>query len=381
MLNSLKYFPVNWIDGMKISQSHFIQLENSISDRIRDNAAIGITDFNYGILPPEPGKKSSLNLVVNKDQSGLVTVKLLECHAITASGIRIELNNENASALKTLETTLKTGSESNFYITLIIDPFQQIPIGQPNSEEMPLRHPFALPFYRMELIPENQININQTPADFLIIGKLKNSNGEINLDKEFIPSCTKIQSYPALIDEFNSLGDLLGQMGQYSTAIVKKVKGEKQNTELANNIMYLAEKVVFFLADKIAAYRLTGSQLPPVYAIQIFLSFVYFTKSVFECQPERDREIMFTYFQQWTDLSPAQFQEHLANALETQYNHQDIAGSFSKAKNFAHIMLKLFKQLATLKYIGDTPNSGIVIGETVETKKPEQKRGWSFLND
>ena len=52
-----------------------------------------------------------------------------------------------------------------------------------------------------------------------------------------------------------------------------------------------------------------------------------------------------------------------------------------EVKTFTSVMVKLFHQMSKLKYIGDQPDSGVVIGETVEPKKPEPKRGWSFLND
>ena len=145
--------------------------------------------------------------------------------------------------------------------------------------------------------------------------------------------------------------------------------------------MYIAEKIVFFLADKVARYRWTISQLPPVFMFETFLSFAYLFKSAFDCQTEKEREQMFTYFQQWTDLSPAQFQSRLTGVIEIEYNHQDIAAAIFEIKTFTSVMVKLFHQMSKLKYIGDQPDSGVVIGETVEPKKSEPKRGWSFLND
>src|ERR1035437_5280438 len=106
MLPELKYLPVNWIDGMKISEVHFLQLENSIVDRVRDSAALAITNYNYGLLPPIPGTKTSLTLMVTKDQSGLLRMKLTECRSVTAAGVRIEISGEGFSKLNTFETTI-----------------------------------------------------------------------------------------------------------------------------------------------------------------------------------------------------------------------------------------------------------------------------------
>lgn len=67
--------------------------------------------------------------------------------------------------------------------------------------------------------------------------------------------------------------------------------------------------------------------------------------------------------------------------IEIEYNHQDIAVAIQEIKTFTAVMVKLFKQMSKLKFIGDQVDSGVVIGETREQKKPEPKRGWSFLNE
>lgn len=145
--------------------------------------------------------------------------------------------------------------------------------------------------------------------------------------------------------------------------------------------MYVAEKIIFFLADKIANYRWTVVEQPPVYMIETFLSLAYLTKSSFDCVTEKEREQLFTYFEQWTGLTPDQFQTRMNSVIEIDYNHQDIAKAVYEVKTFTAIMVKLFNQMSKLKYIGDQQDRNIVIGETIEQKKPEAKKGWSFLND
>jgi hypothetical protein len=381
MLPEIKYLPVNWIDGMKISESHFIQSENSVTDRIRDNAAIFISANNYGLLPAKPGNDSSFNLSVNVDQSKLMRVKLIECRAITAGGMRIEIGAEYAAKINTFETKVDTGKEEEFYIIVAINPYDCVPVGEPDPAEVPLRYPNVLPSYSLQVISSKKINTNLNPAYHLIVGKLRTNGVEVVVDYNFIPPCTSISSYPKLKQDYQELGGLLGEIGTYATAIVQKVKTEKQKTELALNVNYLAEKIVFFLAEKIAKYRWTVSQQPPVYMIETFLSFAYIIKSCIDCQTEKDRESMITYFQEWTGLSPAQFQKRLNDLIETEYNHQDIAVAIQEIKTFTAVIVKLFKQMSKLKFIGDQVDSGVVIGETREQKKPEPKRGWSFLNE
>ena len=51
MNNLLTHYPVNWIDGMKLSSSHFIAVQDFVTDSLRDAIALQTTDLNYGLQP------------------------------------------------------------------------------------------------------------------------------------------------------------------------------------------------------------------------------------------------------------------------------------------------------------------------------------------
>ena len=97
-MDPLKYFHVNWVDGMKINKQHFIALENALNDQLMDTASMGLNDRNYGLLPPFPGKSSSLKMVLNADNQNRLRVTIQECRAITQGGARIEIL-ENGSEI------------------------------------------------------------------------------------------------------------------------------------------------------------------------------------------------------------------------------------------------------------------------------------------
>ena len=98
--------------------------------------------------------------------------------------------------------------------------------------------------------------------------------------------------------------------------------------------VYVEVEYFFFLADKIARYRWVVSQQPPIFMIETFVSFAYFFKSATDCQTEKEREQMFTYFQQWTELTPALFNNRLNALIEIEYNHQDIGAAVQEINNF-----------------------------------------------
>ena len=51
MNNLLTHYPVNWIDGMKLSSSHFTAVQDFVTDSVRDAIALRTTDLNYGLHP------------------------------------------------------------------------------------------------------------------------------------------------------------------------------------------------------------------------------------------------------------------------------------------------------------------------------------------
>ena len=46
MNNLLTHYPVNWIDGMKLSSSHFTAVQDFVTDSVRDAIALQTTDLN-----------------------------------------------------------------------------------------------------------------------------------------------------------------------------------------------------------------------------------------------------------------------------------------------------------------------------------------------
>ena len=45
MNNLLTHYPVNWIDGMKLSSRHFTAVQDFVTDSVRDAIALRTTDL------------------------------------------------------------------------------------------------------------------------------------------------------------------------------------------------------------------------------------------------------------------------------------------------------------------------------------------------
>ncbi|WP_273084512.1 hypothetical protein [Capnocytophaga gingivalis] len=52
MNNLLTHYPVNWIDGMKLSSSHFTAVQDFVTDSVRDAIALQTTAYSLWLAMP-----------------------------------------------------------------------------------------------------------------------------------------------------------------------------------------------------------------------------------------------------------------------------------------------------------------------------------------
>ena len=99
MNNLLTHYPVNWIDGMKLSSSHFIAVQDFVTDSVRDAIALQTIDLNYGL---QPVVGDSVKMQVLMDHYNCLQLTLEECHAATPNGIRIQISASQEGQTLTL---------------------------------------------------------------------------------------------------------------------------------------------------------------------------------------------------------------------------------------------------------------------------------------
>ena len=385
-LSAITHYPVNWIDGMKISKQHFIQSENALQDHFRDVAAISLNNYNYGLLSAAPGMNSSLEIEIQIDPQNIIQVSLNTCRAIAPNGSRIEIlkgsNNYNYSGKKLLASHKHENNKDEQAYAIIIqaNPLSRIPAGEPDASEQPARHPFSVPEAAVSILPVEQLQ----PADgnYLILAKLINQKGEWKKDDVYMPACVAVQNYKKLLEQYSALGRQFEELVSSCSLIVQKVKGEKQKTSLSLNIQYVCEELLAYMVDKVIKYRWLYAQDSPIHTVELFVSLTYCLKTGFDCLTERDREEMFTYYEQWSLLKPVEFEMLIQDILSIEYDHNDISKSMTGVSKLMDVAVLLFGKLSKLKFIGEQHDTGIVLGETIEPKKQEKKPGgWSFLAD
>ena len=90
-MNNFEYFPINWVEGMHINASHFINTENFLLERIIKATSIAFSG-QYGILPNSNFSVSNFKIenVGSKTQIHLKTY-----YGICPNGFPILIDEKN----------------------------------------------------------------------------------------------------------------------------------------------------------------------------------------------------------------------------------------------------------------------------------------------
>ena len=373
MLPEIKHYPVNWVDGMKISRRHFTELEQFTTEHLRDATALGLSAHRYGLLPADPHGLSSFELLLSVDQQQGVQARLIYCRAVTAGGARIEITG--GSEPLTLRTSLtQLLSEFNlpaateqlrFSVVVSVNPYVRVPTGQPAPEEVPPRHPYTRPEYRLSVVPTQQVNTTQVSSFHLVVGELLYSEGALRPVPQFIPPSTSLTSHPALLKWLHQLEHLLQEIETDGFKIIHKVKMRTdKRSHLSEQVQTLAERTVFALAQHLTTLHLSAAEQPPIQLLDILLRLAKQVKTALDCLTEAEREELLKYFEQWSETLPATFLNALSNAVTMRYDHHRVHEHLEQQYALWQLVANVFRQLTQLEYIG------------------KNKEGWkTFINE
>ncbi|MEO6914880.1 MAG: hypothetical protein ABI151_03830, partial [Chitinophagaceae bacterium] len=74
MRDRLKHYFINWVDGMKINKTHFIDQGNGMKDALHDVASLHLTPHRYGVLPPSVAGENTFSVKVSLDNQKTLRV-------------------------------------------------------------------------------------------------------------------------------------------------------------------------------------------------------------------------------------------------------------------------------------------------------------------
>jgi hypothetical protein len=355
---------------MKLSSRHFLQNDAHQVDVLRDMAHLLLNDFNYGLLPPMEGMLASLEYDIspNRDRFEII---LRSCNAITRGGVRIlqlpHLHNKQQVSASVSATAYEGQDAATFAVVIIADPFSRIPVGEPDPDESPLRHPFSTPALRLEIVPESQLNLNYTRGHHLMIGKILWRDRQFSWVDGYLPACAVTEAHAGLVSRYEEFDQLQNELRKSAIAIVDAIyQRQAQNrpdydVQLARNTAKLCEQIVHFLADTSFVFKNALRASPPLLLVQQVSRLAGRLSATLNLVPADERERLLTYYSQWTSVQPIGFLETLSRMVDLQYDHLNIAESLAPATAFMRMVTSLWTSLSRLEFIGKIGNN-LVIG-------------------
>lgn len=390
---------VNWIDGMKMSRTHFLELQQAIEDRIRDERGLMAYHADFGLLPGRVNGKPSLDYELTFEGRSKFTLKLRQCRAITQGGDRIEIlagaDPAEIGLSRTVdieEALMQEGQE--FDLMVRIDSLNMEPYGVPNVQESPPRHPFTRPTCTLEWAPSKELRPDGYALNLLTVARLRVSRSELLHDTEFMPPCVSVASLPRLEDFHAGYHRFLKEAEQNLFKIVIRLNMRDKRTDLSDAVDTYCRAAIGSLERELGAFQTQGNRMGPRAMVTSAVSFARTLRYAIELLTGRGKDEMLNYINTVIAVSPGDYLQTLSRLTDLEYRHTDLKESLHRILEFCRVNRKLLDEWVRLDYIGQRKNEDIFIHEETPRSAPPPpaprpiapppppppppKRGWSF---
>jgi len=384
MRDRVKNLPVNWIDGMKINKSHFIAQDDAWRDALNDVSSLTVSHIKFGIISPSAGGEENFNVKISVDNQNILRATVLACQAVTAGGMRINLpstgslENISADADALPSTTFQlsgTGTETTWWVVLIIHPFQKKPVGSPDLSENPPRYPYLLPTYSVDVVSESQYSQFAYSPYALTIGKVFYAGNNMRVDTNYIPPCYSTNAFEDLRTLHTEIDSFLATLEIRCVQIVQKIYKRNQQNEMSELVQFLCDRLVIFLSETITQIRWLTLHDSPAFLFTSVISLARLMKNVIDLRIGSGKEEMMNYLSEWCELNQGEFENMLTGLANIRYNHNDINSNIQKIIQFVKITSTLFETLSKLEFIGKKKDSGIFVKEEPNRFTDQQNKG------
>ena len=382
MRDILKYFPVNWIDGMKINKAHFIAQDNAWRNALNDMASLNISPIHFGILPSSSAGEENFNIKISLDNQETLRVAVLALQAVTPGGIAIHLpvlgNTLKATTDGAPAVTFRFSEAKNealWWVVIMVNPFERVPAGSPDLSENPPRFPHILPSYTVEIISDRQFSEYAYHPYALVIGKIAVNGNDIRVDDHYIPPCYSVSASNDLLSLHSELDHFLGALEMHSSQIVQKIFQKKQQNEISDLVMFLCDRMMLYLSQSITAMRWTIVHESPVELFSCIAGLARIMKNSIDLRIGSGKEEMMNYLSEWSELNPGELETILTGLATICYDNNDINKNIQKITRFVKVTSKLFETLSKLDFIGKRKAGfDFVVKEEKQIVYPEKQQ-------
>lgn len=357
-MSNFEYFPINWVEGMHINASHFINTENFLLERILKATSIAFSR-QYGILPDS--NLSYSNIKIEKIGNKL-SIHLKRYYGICPNGFPILIDEKNNPDIRVTFDYEEGKDNQNWDIVLTVFPFQRKTTGTPDPNEIPLRYPNVQPEFQLGIIPTQE---NTTYDAFsVIIGVLKrNSNAEYGIDHNYIPPSLSMDAHESLKENMGAFLENINDIDSKLKSILSKIQMQPNQNSITESLSVLCKETLRYIASNNYSFKNNPYQLSPFAVCEKINGLVGCVLSSFTFISKKDKEELLKYFQEWNGILPAYFEQMLSDFYAMTYNHNRIQLSMYSINSILENLRELFSNLAQLEFVGQHRES-IVISES-----------------
>jgi hypothetical protein len=384
-----QFLPVNWTDGMKINKSHFVSQENALASQLMQTASGLLNDYNYGLMPSHD---LGLKLFLSVDNQQQVNLRIQQCRAISRGGFFFQINDDTGIYKTALVATVPDlclpfehlkGRAETFFVILSVNPYERIPYGAFDPEEVPVRIPYTIPSFNLNLVPIDLGSSNISGQFHLPVGKLRVDEQRVMLDDNYIPPSCTVSSHAELMAIHAGLEQFYSRMESYALQIIQKIYQKKQVNEMSAIVQKLCETMITLIASQLAEIKTLCLNQSPVFMVNKVASMARLFKNTLDYYIGSGKEEFINYCTEWCNVNQVELESSTTNLSNHTYNHLDVNASIDKVLHFTRTISNLFGNLSRLDYIGKKKDAGIFVHEkamTYEAEQPVIKRR-SFLAD
>lgn len=384
-MSKIEHLPVNWTNGIKLNKEHFFKNYFNTIEIIKESASVQLNSTNYGILGKINGKIEAIELEVDQNSDDLLSVRLNSCNAITRNGFTIFYNKDlygqtNVPVATIDPIELNDNITQKYFIVVSVNPYEMIPVGEPDPDVVPLHHPYALPKVSLHIVPEGQVNTDFLETNFLVVGEVMWHDKRLTYNNSYIPPVRKV-CYNEILTEFqkNTIQSL-HKLKDYSVLVFRKNRGNKKRNILTDNTFILCNKVDNFFSENIFSLAHISQEEPPVFIVEKFTVLANYISISLNTMIEKERELLLQYYYEWTDIKPSQLTRSIGEVTSLQYNHMDIAGTIETLQKFIVMLERLLKKLSELEYIGLRKENIVVSDDSNVGNQQKTDKTWTIID-
>ncbi|MDO6519056.1 Type VI secretion, VC_A0110, EvfL, ImpJ, VasE [Zobellia uliginosa] len=378
MIEDIKNFKINWVDGMKISKEHFQSLQNFAENSIKDAFVVRMGKYGHGFLASHlfGNNEYAINLDIHKS----LKVSFNRLRAVTPNGNRIEIT-ENTPDVKeeivVAELADKTLEEG--FVLINIDTANPIPFGNQDPAEVPPRLPYLTHGYFFSFVSASDLEKSGLTGNQLPIAKIEKEGKGLSVATDYIPPCTTLGAHESLIHFYNESENFLKMTERNAILIVQKIMSKQSDNPIADAMKLVVDKIYVYLAQQITKVKWEEHDMHPRELLEILVSFARIFKGSVDISSPENKEQLFNYFGEWTDLKGGDYEKLFTDVINLQYNHNDVNENLQVINVFMQTIDRLLTVLTQVDYIGKRRDMGIFVNENIVEEKPRKSRGTSFL--